>query len=440
MIIKIIASLIVFILTSIVAYMFKVRQLYAVIPKLYRSSVLSEEGTVSEIVVYNKGNKTEEDIRVEIDQEVRCELLATTSSEIQLTGNVINIPRLHVHSDVSLVLLIENGVLSDEKILSISSKECKGLVYKKVEELPPASSSFAIGLIVFIGIIISVVWLPTIINYANKEWVSYNYSHLEKNGWKNIENYITSNLEDSYKREEFPVRFLKYELDGSIVKITYELINKSALPIKVTIKEKENEYAGWYKNYLYDKDVETLSKKIITIEALRTESGLIDIEFYIKYADDFIYDLLHTVKIEPYKEATDKLITKKLLGLWELDNKLPLSSIIEYKKDDIFELTTWTNKSHKKLLFTVNGKWSISNKKLIYFPEMHGRSSYLKSKEELREIVDKIIKNDITILNISGKIMTLTDKDVIYTKNRRVLSSKEGNKTSSMNQMNREEK
>lgn len=79
---KITIGLVLFTVTSIIAYLFRMRQLYVVVPKLFRHSQISNEGSLCELLVYNKGNQVEEDIQVSLDPELKGELLASSSSDI----------------------------------------------------------------------------------------------------------------------------------------------------------------------------------------------------------------------------------------------------------------------------------------------------------------------------------------------------------------------
>ncbi len=300
MLLKIIIGLVVFSLSSIVAYLFRMRQLYTVVPKLYRTSFLSEKGSVSELIIYNRGNKTEEDIVLEIDQEMKCELLGANSSDIKLVGNTVQLTRLHAKNEASLILLVENGILTDEKLTSLSSKDCKGKIYKKTDEVPPSSSHVALSIIGLIAIISVFTWGPTFYNYLNNKWISYKYSYVVEKGWKGIDKYLSSDFMDSYSDQEFPLRFIGYKRVGKIINISYEAINKSALPISVFIKsntdysKNEDESYWWFSG----KKIQPLSKEIITVKGLRPKIGIVKPKFNIRYGDEFIYGITNTVTVE----------------------------------------------------------------------------------------------------------------------------------------------
>jgi len=412
---KIIAGLIVFILTTLIAYLFRKRQLYVVIPKFYRSSTLAEEGTVSEISIYNRGNKVEEDIVLEIEQDIKCELLAANSSEITLINNKINIPRLHSKDEVSLILLVEEGSLTDEKLLSISSKECKGKVFKKIEEVPPSSSYIAKMLIVIALIISFFTILPTIFNYSENKWVTYNYSEIKKQGWSNITDYLLSDLQESYSNQEFPFRLVKTNIEGNLVRLTYEVINKSALPIDVTIQEDHpsKEKYIWY-NYFESKTIKSYSKNTITVEALRNEKSEIFMNFSIKFGEDFIVGILHKINIKPYTLLVDKELEKNMIGLWKLDENMSLyTSVIEYKSNGLYSIKTWTDSARKKLLFILNGNWWIEDNQ-IFYDEKNATNSIFKEKNKLLDIVKYNFENHSKVINIThSKVLMLNPKNRI---------------------------
>jgi len=265
MLIKILIGLAVFAVTSIVAYLFRMRQLYTVVPKLYKTSFLSEKGSVSELIIFNRGNKTEENVTLEFDENIKCELLGANISNVKISDSLVEIDRLHAKSEASLILLVENGILSKDTINSLSSKECKGKAYKTVDEMPINSSYVAMMIIGFVVIACLFNWGPEAYNTLNNKWVSYRYTYISQQGWKNIDDYLSSDLRDSYSNQEFPFRFISYTTNDKkkTITIKYEAINKTAIPVDFRIQtEKEvtdentSDITKWYSS----KEISPLSK------------------------------------------------------------------------------------------------------------------------------------------------------------------------------------
>jgi len=71
---KVIIGLVLFAITSIVAYLFKMRQLYVSVPKLFRHASISKDGSLCELIIYNKGNQVEENIQVDFNPKLKGEL------------------------------------------------------------------------------------------------------------------------------------------------------------------------------------------------------------------------------------------------------------------------------------------------------------------------------------------------------------------------------
>lgn len=299
MIEKVIVGGVLFVLTSLVAYAFKVRQLYAAVPKLHRKSFLSDGGSVAELVVYNKGTKVEEDISLEIRQEIRCELLASNKSGASITDNVLKIDRIHSHSEVSVILLVEGETLSYDDLVSLTSKEIKGGFYKKTDEVPPSASKSAISISIILLVVSLLYWGGDVYSYLESKYLKYRYEHIYESGWQKLGNYVTSDLSESYSNQEFPIRLLGVSTDSNKITVNYEVINKSALPIKVSITDSlffqsEDRYGLPYASV----DVEPLNKSSLSIEYPNEGQESIKLTASFKFGDEFIYGSVHVVNIK----------------------------------------------------------------------------------------------------------------------------------------------
>lgn len=129
---KIIIGLILFVVSSIIAYLFKMRQLYVASPKLYRHAPVSSSGSLCEIIVYNKGNQSEENIKVNFDPDLKIELLASNSNDITLDGFTLNVDRLHKGCEVSVMLLLKKVPLIVQKSLPSLQKPQTAKFVKKL--------------------------------------------------------------------------------------------------------------------------------------------------------------------------------------------------------------------------------------------------------------------------------------------------------------------
>lgn len=289
---KIIVGLILFILTSVVAYLFRMRQLYAATPKLYRHAPISNAGSLCELIVFNKGNQAEESIQVALDPDLKVELLASNSSEISLDGATLKVDRLHKNSEVSAMLLVENGILDTTKLLSVSSKATKGKIFKSISDVPPNYALSFLGLAFLIGILPSFIYGFKAYESLSSKYVEYKLEGLHKAGWGNLGRYYDSDIRMSYSNQEFPIGFSSRE-KGKANRdvITFDIYNKTALPMEVTVNLLgPREYSIIYFN---NAEVSPMSKGILstTLPKPSHENPRPKLKFTIKSGEDFIYGI-----------------------------------------------------------------------------------------------------------------------------------------------------
>lgn len=240
MIETIIGGLFLFVLTSIVMYFYKAKQLYVVATQLYNTSFLSDKGTIAEIIIYNQGNGVEENIKLKLSPELKIDILASSSDDINLiNNNVFHITRLHARSHISLQLLVENGALTNEEIVEISSDThvgSKGSISPNYGSVATIIASIIAGISLFIFLVINSVALVEL-------YGKYRYSSLYKEGWNNLYWYIGSNLSKSYSYEEFPIRYISQSSGNNYTVLKFEAINKSAIPFNIDIRN--NKEVKW---------------------------------------------------------------------------------------------------------------------------------------------------------------------------------------------------
>ncbi|MDY6451287.1 hypothetical protein [Acinetobacter faecalis] len=286
--IAIISSLVMIFLT----YIFKRRQLYVATENLYRTSEISNKGVLCEISIFNRGRQIEEDIKVSLDNSLKYELLAFNDSNMSLDKNIIKISRLHKKSKVSVLLLVENGDFTHKQIIQVDSKTEKGKVIKNVEEVPPNLFDLILGFLLLLPFIVVSAWAgyiykdtsDTKISLDNKikfiengeYYVSNENLKLKKMGWLNLIDYEGSKLSKSYFGTEFPIRFLeKKSLEDGRVIFAFELINKTALPFRVSVDIADKSFIQEMENriqfYNSIDDIQPLSKKLLVTKPINIE-------------------------------------------------------------------------------------------------------------------------------------------------------------------------
>lgn len=295
---KVLIGLVLFIVTSVLAYLFRMRQLYAAAPKLYRHAPISDAGSLSELIVFNKGNQAEEDIKVELDPDLRIELLASSSSDISMDGATLKIERLHKGSEASAMLLVETGVLDAAKILSVSSKATKGKVCKKITDVPPNFAATFLFFVFLIGFLPAFIYGLKAYDSLNEKYIEYRLVSLHEAGWSNLGRYYASGIRVSYSDQEFPIRFAGRQIDNSKKSVLqFAIYNKTTLPMKVYV---DLQGARTGSPYFASADIGPMSSA--TLMAKEPErsanSPSPKLDFSIKVGEEFVHSLIY----EPMRE------------------------------------------------------------------------------------------------------------------------------------------
>jgi hypothetical protein len=272
------------------------RQPYVVSPKLFRHAPISKSGSLCELIIYNKGNQVEESIQVELDPELKSELLASSSSDITLQGSTLNIERLHKGCEASVMLLIEYGLLDSTKIITLSSKSTKGTILKKITDVPPNFAKAFLATVLFLGFFPAMDYGPKVYDKLHGEYIQRQLQPTYLHGWNNLSKYYESDFRQSYSNQEFPIRFLQRQVDN--VKrsvLVFEAYNKTALPMEVTANKVDSALGDLA--HFVNLNVQPMSKQVFTILEPEVISSSLtpELEFSLKWGEDFIYGLRYLV-------------------------------------------------------------------------------------------------------------------------------------------------
>jgi hypothetical protein len=283
----IVVGLIVTILAGLVFYAFRVRQLYVVIPRLFSVSLLTTSGKLVEIRTYNKSRMTEEDVTVALDPGLKYEIVASSDSTCKLDHSAIQIPRIPPGDDFSVLLLVEGGDFSRERISTISSKTTKGRLLRGIDQIPPNIGNF---LLAVFGSLILMAIPAVIINYYPEWQKNYRLAQLEylsKEGWSELDSYATSKFSDNYTNGEFPIHQSKVARKGDVVEIQFRIVNKTAAELNLTASS-ESPYSSedpqnWDDRNIYAHKVEPRGANNLTIKLYypktKTKKGKATITF-----------------------------------------------------------------------------------------------------------------------------------------------------------------
>lgn len=260
---QIFSGFLLFLITSSILYFFRVKQLYLSLTNLYGKSTISDHSSICQITVFNRGNSVEENIKIELNPNYNVSLLAYESSNLHIDNNVISLDLLHAKSQTSCMLLVENEkslTLSD--IQAFYSKNIQGKSFDSITKIPDnyGNTTILISCIIFIAYCF--FNFATIMDFTTQKYINYKYSYLINQGWSGLFWYSGSDLEkNNYSSSEFPIRYIKHSVDenNDTVTFIFELINKTALPLKVIVQseisdEERKKYDQAIKNdYLISK-------------------------------------------------------------------------------------------------------------------------------------------------------------------------------------------
>jgi len=237
MIEKLVAGLAVTIIGTLLIYAFKIKQLYLVVPRLFSSSLLSDnEGKIVEVRIFNRGRNAEVDVQVTLDPGVSYEIVAATDSTSSINSSIISVPRVPPGDDYSVLLLVEGGVFTNERISGVSSLTTKGKIIKELGDVPLNVGKTFLGLLAFL--LLSAIPIAGIEGYQAWE-KSKKHAHFVEltnaldQSWGGLEEYAESDFAKYYSSGEFPIHLLEKHRSGKRVVLKFRLINRAAAPLKV---------------------------------------------------------------------------------------------------------------------------------------------------------------------------------------------------------------
>lgn len=233
-------------ITTAIITLFRKRRLYVVVSSLFRHSSLTDEGTIVQLSLINRGIKTEEDIEITLDRQLTYELIAATVSRAKLEGDMLMVPRLPANDQIQFVLLVDGGTFSPASILASDSRETKGTTIESLEKVPLGAGP-TLGLI---GILLSVVAVAaafgffgrglvnelqetqdsidkanaTIAQLEISEEEAARITELENEGWRGVKRFVNSELAAFYPNR-LPVSVENVARDGDYVIVEVEMVN-----------------------------------------------------------------------------------------------------------------------------------------------------------------------------------------------------------------------
>lgn len=105
-----------------------------------------------EITIFNRGFKTEEAIELHLNPHLRYEVVGSNIPDANITKSKLSITRIGQSDEATVLLLVEGGLFSKSDILSCLSKESKGSIVAKLEDVPPTGPQRITLVGLFVGI------------------------------------------------------------------------------------------------------------------------------------------------------------------------------------------------------------------------------------------------------------------------------------------------
>lgn len=132
-------------------------RLIALVPRTFSYSNITDKGQLVEISIFNRGFKTEESIDVVLNPTYSYEILGSNSQDTLIDKNKIKISRIGPSDEVTALIVVEGGVFKKDDIDQILSKETKGKIVSKLEEVSPTGPQ-RIGLVAFFVVVPVVIY------------------------------------------------------------------------------------------------------------------------------------------------------------------------------------------------------------------------------------------------------------------------------------------
>lgn len=308
---QIVIALAASIVGALLLYTFRVKQLYVVIPRLFSVSILSTDGKIVELRTFNRGRFPEEDVLIALDPSLKYEIIASSDSTCVFEKSSIKIPRIPPYDDFSVLLLVEGGEFSKDRLSTISSKTTKGKLISGIENIPPNAGKALLMVITLLVVMAAplagVDYYYDMKKTAEKEMAADRLARLDylvKDGWSNLEQYSASAFRDEYSKGEFPIHQTKIERKGDIVEIQFRIVNEAAAELQISVFSESpysaNDPAPWENRDVFSHKVGPRDANNLTLKFFypRAISGTATIEFRLLTGTDGFITMTKQVVID----------------------------------------------------------------------------------------------------------------------------------------------
>lgn len=260
-------------LGTLIIFIFRLRQLYVVVPNLFTCSALSEKGKIVEIQIFNRGRLSENSIEVPLSPDSDYEILASTDERCSLNGQTLALPRLAPDDHYSVLLLVENENFGNDTVSGVSSSTTKG---KKIAELASVPMNYGLAVIVTLFLLAAMstpVSIAMAFDWYEEKEHAAKLDQLKESldlKWQGLDYYSKTEFSENYKTGEFPIHIEDIQKKGDLLNIRVRLVNKSAAQLEGRIFARSPfEYKG--PKYIFSADLVTVNVEPMSADTISME-------------------------------------------------------------------------------------------------------------------------------------------------------------------------
>jgi hypothetical protein len=223
-------------------------RLIVFVPRLFSHSKISDQGQIAEISVMNRGFKTEEAVDLSLNRGLHYELIGSNNPDVELKSGRISIPRIGSADDCSILLQVERGSFTHVDIITCLSKETKGVVKTKLEDIPVTAQqrvaiitflAFVMGLFVVgfwgVDLITAASTAPNNSTEADSSNPSASHSEVDSQGWEISDIYVRDKLYKELLDKQVLTTIGDFSIRKDVVTIPISISNRTDRPLTITI-------------------------------------------------------------------------------------------------------------------------------------------------------------------------------------------------------------
>lgn len=220
-------------------------RLVVLVPRTFSYSQITSRGQLVEISVFNRSFKTEESIDVILNPAMTYEMLGANSQDVAVEGNRIKINRIAPSDEVTTLIIVEGGVFKADDIDQTISKETKGVVVSKLEDVTPTGPQ-RIGLVAFfIGLPLLLYAGYLGLDYSLKESLPKSIASADANAhnkaekdWIIPDHYerTAKNLFEAFESEKIKIDIIEPQRKSDFVTIPFKITNNTEKIVQFSIE------------------------------------------------------------------------------------------------------------------------------------------------------------------------------------------------------------